>query len=71
MPFWMIGIPKYGCNAFIQFFKNLTCIIHQEIWLWARRLENGGGNVPGYVEQNIFQTTQPTAKVRSVWEYLE
>jgi len=45
---------------------NVTCIIHQEIWLWARRLANGGGNVLEYVEQTILKTTQPTAKFRSV-----
>ena len=46
----------------------LTRISHQEIWLWAGRPGNGGGNVPEYVEQTIFGTTRPTDKFRSVWQ---
>ena len=43
----------------------LSCIIHQDIWLWTRRLVNGGGSVPVYVEQTIYETTQSTGKCRS------
>jgi len=51
---------EYGkrCSANLR----LACIIHQEICLWTRRLENGGGNVHVYVEQTIFEITQSTGK---------
>lgn len=45
--------------------KILTRIIHQEIWLSARRHENGGGNIPEYVEQTICETTQQAGKFSS------
>jgi len=44
---------------------DLTWIIHKEIWFWARRNGNGGGEVPSYLEHAIFIPTQPRSKFRS------
>jgi predicted nucleic acid-binding protein len=43
---WDLGKGETEVIAHAYSNKDLTCIIHQEIWLWARRLGNGGGNVP-------------------------
>jgi len=56
-----------GCGIRLFFIPGLACIIHQEFWLWIRRLGNGGGNVHVYVEQTIFEITQSTGKFRRVW----
>src|SRR5699024_3196077 len=53
---------RFSPKLFVRFcisiigLSNITWIIHKEIWFWARRNGNGGGEVLSYLEHAIFHS---------------